>query len=70
MADESTDRDGNTADPVVLGGGDAPCDGGHVRRNAPVHIPLEVRDDLRPPLLPPHLRARHAATVAQDERIG
>jgi hypothetical protein len=70
VSDEAFDRDRNATDPVSLLGRHAPPHGRHVRRNAAVHILLEVRDDLPPPLLPPHPRRRHTPAVLQDQRIG
>ena len=42
---------------------------GHVLGHAAINFPIEILDDFRSPLLPPHFGAGHALAVFQHERV-
>ena len=47
-----------------------PCHLRNIRRHAADHFAIEILDNLRPALLPPHVRARDLLAVLERQRIG
>ena len=70
MTGELPAEHGMRADCRLGRGDNRPCDLRHGVRHAPQYFALEVLDDLRPALLPPHLGARNLAAVRQREGVG